>query len=123
MKKSLFIALAIVLAFGLVSITGCEKTDDGEVTVNEAPASVDLCVKCGQVKGSESCCKPDAVKCDKCGLAKGSPGCCAIPKDAESASLCKKCGQLTGSETCCKPDAEKCPKCELAKGSPGWCKI
>lgn len=39
-----------------------------------------LCQACGQIKGSDLCCKPDAVKCDKCGMAKGSPGCCALPK-------------------------------------------
>jgi len=38
-----------------------------------------LCPKCGQIKGSDVCCKADAVKCEKCGMAKGSPGCCAVP--------------------------------------------
>ena len=39
-----------------------------------------LCPKCGQTKGSDACCKPDAAKCGKCGMAKGSPGCCAKSK-------------------------------------------
>lgn len=39
-----------------------------------------LCPKCGQIKGSDICCKADATKCGKCGMVKGSPGCCAIPK-------------------------------------------
>ena len=38
-----------------------------------------LCSKCGQIKGSDVCCKTDAPKCDRCGMAKGSPGCCAMP--------------------------------------------
>jgi hypothetical protein len=33
------------------------------------------CPKCGELKGSDKCCKPDAVKCEKCGLNKGSRGC------------------------------------------------
>ena len=39
-----------------------------------------LCPKCGQIKGSDVCCKADALKCDKCGMAKGSPGCCIEAK-------------------------------------------
>ena len=39
-----------------------------------------LCPKCGQVKGSDVCCKADAPKCDQCGMAKGSPGCCTASK-------------------------------------------
>jgi len=39
-----------------------------------------LCPKCGQIKGSDVCCKADARKCDKCGMAKGSPGCCNAQK-------------------------------------------
>lgn len=49
--------------------------DAGEKCQTEA-----MCPKCGQVKGSDTCCKADAPKCDQCGMAKGSPGCCAMPK-------------------------------------------
>jgi len=42
----------------------------------KTPAAQTLCKGCGQVKGSDACCKPGAVKCTKCGLDKGSPGCC-----------------------------------------------
>ena len=42
------------------------------------PGTVVLCYKCGQIKGSDTCCAADAEKCSKCGLAKGSPGCCKI---------------------------------------------
>ena len=46
------------------------------------PAGKDaaLCVKCGQIKGADTCCAADAATCDKCELAKGSPGCCKIDK-------------------------------------------
>ncbi len=60
---------------------GCKKS--GKESSNDEEAgrtTVLLCVKCGQIKGSELCCKPDQVKCPKCGLVKGSPGCCKIPK-------------------------------------------
>lgn len=50
-------------------------TEAGEMCETAA-----LCPKCGQIKGSAACCKPDAVKCTKCGMAKGSPGCCAMSK-------------------------------------------
>ena len=39
-------------------------------------AAQTLCKGCGQVKGSDECCKAGAVKCTECGLDKGSPGCC-----------------------------------------------
>jgi len=44
-----------------------------------------LCTFCGQVKGSDKCCKEGAEKCSKCGLDKGSPGCCRIKKETMSA--------------------------------------
>jgi len=61
--------------------TGCstkkpESTQGGDIKKGaEIPAEC-LCSKCGQVKGTEQCCKADAVKCPKCNLDKGSPGCC-----------------------------------------------
>ncbi len=83
-----------------------------------------LCKKCGQIKGSDVCCKKDQKKCTKCKLVKGSPGCCKIPKDTKGdVVLCQKCGEIKGSDECCKADAKKCKKCGLVKGSPGCCKI
>lgn len=84
-------------------------------------AKVSLCGKCGQIKGSDVCCKADAVKCEKCGLAQGSPGCCKLPVAGADAALCTKCGQIKGSDVCCNADAVKCEKCGMAKGSPGCC--
>ncbi len=125
--------LAAVLAVGL--LVGCDqgkappekkptappakKTVD---TKKVAAATVTLCGKCGQIKGSELCCKEGAVLCDKCQLVKGAPGCCAIKK-GEDVVLCASCGQIKGSDVCCKADVANCEKCGLAKGSPGCCKI
>jgi len=86
-----------------------------------------LCCKCGQVKGSDLCCKAEAEKCTKCGLHKGSPGCCRIKsiveKTGKDVCLCTYCGEVKGSDKCCKPDAMKCDKCGLNKMSPGCCRI
>lgn len=85
-----------------------------------------ICGKCGEIKGSDKCCKPDATRCDACGLTKGSPGCCKDlkPKPGETdVYLCPKCGEVLGSEKCCDPDAARCDKCGLAKGSPGCCNL
>jgi len=85
-----------------------------------------ICGKCGEIKGSEKCCNPDAARCDKCGLIKGSPGCCKDlkPKPGETeVYLCPKCGEVLGSEKCCNPGAARCDKCGLIKGSPGCCNL
>jgi hypothetical protein len=87
----------------------------------ECPESrLEVCPKCGEIKGAKCCCKADAVKCGKCGLDNGSPGCCRDLKDGTV--LCPKCGEVKGSADCCKAGAEKCGKCSLDKGSPGCCK-
>ena len=85
-----------------------------------------VCGKCGELKGTEKCCKVDAEKCSKCNLNKGSVGCCKDLKPAEGEKdivLCAKCGEVKGTEVCCNKEAVKCSKCGMAKGSPGCCKI
>lgn len=120
-KKFLMIVMALALVGVFLGINGCKKSDVGaEKTVGD---SVQLCLKCGQIKGDALCCKPDQTKCSSCALVKGSPGCCKIPKDAQAAALCTKCGQIKGTELCCQPNQTTCPKCNLVKGSPGCCKI
>lgn len=116
--------LMIVTVFAFVGASlcgnGCRKSDkEGQAGGD----SIKLCIKCGQIKGSQLCCKPGQTKCSSCGLAKGSPGCCNIPKGAQTAALCAGCGQIKGSDLCCKPNQLKCAKCGLVKGSPGCCKI
>ena len=71
-KKCLPAMVVVVLVGALLFVNGCKKT--------EAKGSVELCTKCGQVKGGELCCKPDQARCIICGLVEGSPGCCKIPK-------------------------------------------
>ena len=87
------------------------------------PGTCVLCAKCGQIKGSDLCCKAGAEKCKNCGLHKGSPGCCRLGGAKKPVTLCTYCGQVKGSDKCCKEGAEKCKKCGLHKGSPGCCRI
>jgi hypothetical protein len=115
MTKRTVVLLALLAASGLL-MTGCESKESAADTTPK------LCGGCGQIKGSDVCCKADAEECDGCGLAKGSPGCCKIEK-GQDVALCAGCGQIKGSDVCCKADAEKCGTCGLAKGSPGCCKI
>lgn len=123
-KKHLIIVAVVAAVLAFVSINGCKRSDDAGAKSGTAyAASVDLCTHCGQIKGSESCCKPDQPKCDGCGLAKGSPGCCNIPEGAEKVALCTMCGQIKGTELCCEPDQTECTGCGLVQGSPGCCKI
>ena len=132
MNKAMYV-LILVMAAGLL-LVGCEKDKPSKPkkpavtaktpTAEPAMAEVKLCAHCGQIKGSELCCKEGAEKCADCGLAKGSPACCkGIDFPGGDVALCAKCGQVKGAEACCKADAEKCPKCGMAKGSPGCCKI
>jgi len=73
MKKSLWL-LAVIAAVAVGSLStyaqccpGCSK--------DKKAAQTATCQKCGELKGSDKCCKPDATKCAKCGLDAGSPGC------------------------------------------------
>ena len=119
MRMRSVITLVLLGAF-MVSASGCHMFHRRDKNV------VKVCLKCGEVKGTDKCCAADAEKCAKCKLNKGSVGCCRnLPKCpcGDAAKLCAKCGQVKGSNACCKADAPKCGKCELAKGSPGCCKL
>lgn len=138
--KSRKCVITLVLSLTIISIVvfgpGCRKSSnegptepntsrsDEQPTVSKGSGSdiFELCVKCGQLKGSNLCCKPGQVICPDCGLVKDSPGCCNIPKGATTAAICIKCGQLKGSELCCKPGQVICPDCRFVKDSPG-CKM
>ncbi len=79
--KKLVLVLAMATAGMIFLAGGCKKTEPGGgIGISEAKAAVALCLKCGEIKGSDVCCKEGAAKCDKCQLAKGSPGCCKLPK-------------------------------------------
>ena len=131
MKLMTCLLTATVLLFVSLEVMAGEGHGDRhgkEAVEKEAPGHDKLvvCQKCGEIKGSENCCKVDAEKCEKCGLNKGSIGCCKALKPAEGEKeivLCPKCGEVKGSDKCCKVDAEKCEKCGLNLGSPGCCKI
>ena len=55
-----------------VDAPGCGMQKGAEI----APETI--CPMCGQIKGTEQCCKAGAVKCPKCNMDQGSPGCCRI---------------------------------------------
>ncbi len=123
-RKCLMAVMAAALVGLFLYSNGCKESEEGSgVGTAKAADSVALCIKCGQIKGSALCCKPDQAACAGCGLVKGSPGCCNIPKGATEAAICTKCGQIKGSELCCKPDQTVCAMCGLVKDSPGCCKI
>ena len=76
--RTLTKVVAVAVFAGLVfTVSGCGLCKDGGCrdTRNTEEAQT-LCKSCGQVKGSDACCKPGAVICTQCGLVKGSPGCC-----------------------------------------------
>lgn len=123
-KKFLTIVLAVASVGVVLYANGCKKRETAGSKAGRAmAASVELCTDCGQIKGSELCCKPGQATCAGCGLAKGSPGCCNIPEGAETAAICTGCGQIKGGELCCQPNQPTCPECGLVKGSPGCCKM
>ena len=78
-KKTLLVLVLILVSLMIIS-AGCKKEEPADTGAAVVAESVELCAMCGQVKGSELCCKPGQEKCEKCGLVKGSPGCCKIPK-------------------------------------------
>lgn len=126
-------ALPLALLVGCNERGGTDATatsarkDGGECCPPAKPAAtkgkVVLCHMCGQIKGSELCCKAGADKCTRCGLHKGSPGCCRLGGATKDVCLCTYCGEIKGSEKCCKPGLAKCSSCGLNKGSPGCCRI
>jgi len=82
-----------------------------------------LCLKCGQVKGSEECCKPGQTLCKGCGLVKGSPGCCKIPKGAKKAYYCPKTKKVVTSKADCPYLKGKAAKKIQADCSSGGCPL
>ena len=81
-RKCMMMVMGAALVGLLLSGSGCKESDEeSSVGTARAADSVALCVKCGQIKGSDLCCKPDQATCAGCGLVKDSPGCCKIPKN------------------------------------------
>ena len=121
MKYVFIVLLATIFSFNYASETSGDKTLKMDKKIEKV--GLKLCADCGEIKGSDKCCVPEAEKCPKCGLNKGAPGCCKIEKGVKDVKLCTDCGEIKGSDKCCVPEAEKCPKCGLNKGAPGCCKI
>ena len=123
MRKMLMVAMVSLLGIACLT-TGCKKQDPaGQATVSaDTQGQMILCAKCGQLKGSDKCCQPDAEKCPVCGLAKGSPACCkGIDFSKGDVKLCPQCGEIAGSPKCCVQAVEKCSHCGMNKGAPGCC--
>jgi hypothetical protein len=103
--------LAIIIVAVMLSGTFFVGCDDGTVNSKKtcgrsAKCSKQLCAKCGQIKGSTNCCKPNQVKCSKCSKVKGSPGCCK-----PNPTKCTKSDEVKSS-SCCKSAKAKCTKLE-----------
>ncbi len=109
-KRNLSIVVISILALMMVIPLAASDTDSAIV----------LCGHCGEVKGADNCCNPEAER-HACGAIKGSPGCCKLAEDGSDLTLCDHCGQIKGSDVCCAKDAEKCDHCGKALGSPGCC--
>lgn len=74
---TLLLALAVTAMAAMTIGCTCQKQTCSASAAKCAKAPA-LCGSCGQIKGTDACCDPDAVKCANCGLDKGSPGCCKI---------------------------------------------
>ncbi len=80
MKKMLLIGL-ITLAGASMALAQCPAGCGCAGCAAKAKAEkAAVCGKCGEVKGSESCCKAGVASCPACGLHAGSPGCKAACK-------------------------------------------
>lgn len=75
MMKTMLAMMTVlgVLALGAAAFAQC---GGGAVKSMSGPAAAAICPKCGEIAGSERCCK-EAELCPGCGLHKGSPGCLA----------------------------------------------
>ncbi len=125
--RSLCVAAGLAVALP-VFLAGCAQSNELAHDHDHSHAShvFAICNDCGEIKGSDKCCKPEGrKKCPDCGLCKDSPGCCKLPKDATGpVALCADCGEIKGSDKCCKVEGrKKCPDCGMFKGSPGCCKL
>ena len=109
----------------LLTHPGCSEPAPAGIPHTHNPdAEVTLCGLCGEIKGSEKCCKEGVAGCANCGLHKGSVLCCSTAiSGRRDVVLCRKCGHVAFSKKCCQTGASTCPKCGLHKGSPGCCKI
>ena len=119
---------ALLLTLLLFALYGCSEPAPAGIPHTHNPAAeITLCGLCGEVKGSEQCCKEGVAACPNCGLHKGSVLCCSTAiSGIRDIVLCRKCGEVVFGKKCCESGVTgvaACPKCGLHKGSPGCCKI
>jgi hypothetical protein len=134
----------LLLAISLLGLSGCNKpagegngagggagsggdsnaTSAADTATDTALVTATLlCGKCGEVKGSATCCVADAEICE-CGMHKGSALCCVkLPEEAVGKDICKQCGHVAEAGHHCDEDCETCADCGLHKGSPACCKL
>jgi hypothetical protein len=118
-RSCLLLPLAALLA-----LSGCSKKKVSPPHAHSPDFEITLCGLCGEVKGTEKCCKEGIALCPNCGLHKGSVLCCSSALTSRrDVLLCMKCGERKFTKKCCQEDIALCPKCGLHKGSPGCCKI
>ncbi len=82
---SIMVGLVMVNAMvyaGDITTATETMTDQQELVMGK---NAQICPGCGEIKGSENCCKAGVAKCGACGLHKGSAGC----KKACSKKTCK----------------------------------
>ena len=115
---------AVILAGCVSSSIPPFKPSKEEMTHLMAQKPLVLC-KCGEIKGSENCCKsglpldketgfhPDSLRhrivmTMQGELTKEELDCLYSQKDIR---LCKSCGHIKGTRHCCKKTAPECDKC------------
>ena len=89
MKAVKYALTIVVLASALTVVAGpscCGASKKASPNISKKAEAVNLCVKCGEIKGAAKCCNAEAKKCSSCKLIKGSPGCCKIEKGAVNAT-------------------------------------
>ena len=132
--------LSLVSVFALGFMIGCGETTDpaanpesGSATASTDETSSEegyvhaalLCGKCGEEKGTDSCCAEDAEKC-ACGMTKGSALCCKeLGEDVAGKDICSGCGHAVEADEHhhCDEDCETCDKCGLHADAPACCKL
>ena len=96
MRRIMVLLGCLVLGFAVI---GCQKKADKKEAACDHASKKEvkkctecaICLKCGELKGGEKCCKTEGrEKCEKCGLLKGSIGCCKIPKECCGSEKCKE---------------------------------
>ncbi|MEO1618670.1 MAG: hypothetical protein AAFV88_22665 [Planctomycetota bacterium] len=120
--KSLSLCLAVLLMTTLIGCGSDEATPETPETPETAtPVSLtgDVCGKCGDIAGTETCCKGETCSC---GMQKGSALCCSGVESSDVV-YCKDCGFGKGTDECCSDDNTACTKCGLAAGSDLCCKV